>query len=247
MNKKKYMMMAAFLCATTTAMAAPVNITTEQSYNSKALQSEGHAPLETSASVVSSDKEYRLRQGDELTIQVVQQADLGTRNGNDIMYTVRPDGYVSFPMVGAVKADGLTVDEFTAQLQQGLSRYIINPDITVNVTKLGGVRVYVFGEINKPGAYTLTKSSTVIDAIGAAGSFNWDTAKKKIYLIHQDNPEKSIPINLNRILQTGDMSENYIMREGDVLYLTKNSRINFARDIAPILTGAYMVSRIGKD
>lgn len=247
MNKKQYMMMAAFLCATTTAMAAPVNITTEQSSNSKALQAEGHAPLETSASVVSSDKEYRLRQGDELTIQVVQQADLGTRNGNDIMYTVRPDGYVSFPMVGAVKADGLTVDEFTAQLQQGLSRYIINPDITVNVTKLGGVRVYVFGEINKPGAYTLTKSSTVIDAIGAAGSFNWDTAKKKIYLIHQDNPEKPIAINLNRILQTGDMSENYIMREGDVLYLTKNSRINFARDIAPILTGAYMVSRIGKD
>ena len=233
MNKKQYMMMAAFLCATTTSMAAPVNVTTEQSYNAKALQTEGHVPLETSASVVSSDKEYRLRQGDELTIQVVQQADLGTRNGNDIMYTVRPDGYVSFPMVGPVKADGLTVDEFTAQLQQGLSRYIINPDITVNVTK--------------PGAYTLTKSSTVIDAIGAAGSFNWDTAKKKIYLIHQDNPEKPIPINLNRMLQTGDMSENYIMREGDVLYLTKNSRINFARDIAPILTGAYMVSRIGKD
>ena len=51
------------------------------------LQMDGHAPLETSASVVSSDKEYRLRQGDELTIQVVQQAELGTRNGNDIMYT----------------------------------------------------------------------------------------------------------------------------------------------------------------
>ena len=241
------MMMAAFLCTTTMAMAAPVNINTNQPYNAKNGQMEGHAPLENSASVISSDKEYRLRQGDELNIQVVQQAELGTRNGNDIVYTVRPDGYVSFPMVGAVKADGLTVDEFTAELQQGLSRYIINPDITVNVSKLGGVRVYVFGEINKPGAYTLTKSSTVIDAIGAAGSFNWDTAKKKIYLIHQDNSEKPILINLNRILQTGDMSENYIMREGDILYLTKNSRINFARDIAPILTGAYMVSRIGKD
>lgn len=247
MKKKQYMMMAAFLCTTTMAMAAPVNINTNQPYNAKNVQMDGHAPLETSASVISSDKEYRLRQGDELNIQVVQQAELGTRNGNDIVYTVRPDGYVSFPMVGTVKADGLTVDEFTAELQQGLSRYIINPDITVNVSKLGGVRVYVFGEINKPGAYTLTKSSTVIDAIGAAGSFNWDTAKKKIYLIHQDNPEKPILINLNRILQTGDMSENYIMREGDILYLTKNSRINFARDIAPILTGAYMVSRIGKD
>ena len=49
------------------------------------------------------------------------------------------------------------------------------------------------------------------------------------------------------MLQTGDMSENYIMREGDVLYQLKIVIINFARDIAPILTGAYMVSRIGKD
>ena len=54
-------------------------------------------------------------------------------------------------------------------------------------------------------------------------------------------------INLNNILKTGDMSQNYVMREGDILYLTKNSKISFSRDIAPILTGAYMVSRIGKD
>ena len=98
---------------------------------------EGHAPLENSASVISSDKEYRLHQGDELNIQVVQQAELGTRNGNDIVYTVRPDGYVSFPMVGAVKADGLTVDEFTAELQQGLSRYIINPGYHSKCIEIG--------------------------------------------------------------------------------------------------------------
>ncbi|MDU4443979.1 MAG: SLBB domain-containing protein, partial [Veillonella sp.] len=141
----------------------------------------------------------------------------------------------------------MTVEEFTRNVSNALSTYIINPDVSVNVTKLGGVRVYVFGEINKPGAYTLTKSSTVIDAIGAAGSFNWDTAKKKIFLIHQNDPTKPIEINLNNILKTGDMSQNYVMREGDILYLTKNSKISFSRDIAPILTGAYMVSRIGKD
>ena len=248
MNRKQCMIMAAFICVTGTAMSAPVNVSQQHDYSktNKIAENQVNAPLESSATAVSSDKEYRLRQGDELSIQVVQQADLGTRNGQDIVYAVRPDGYVTFPMVGPVKADGLTVDEFTAQLQQGLSRFIVNPDISVNVTKLGGVRVYVFGEINKPGAYTLTKSSTVIDAIGAAGSFNWDTAKKKIYLIHQNDPEKPIAINLNKMLQTGDMSENYVMREGDILYLTKNSRINFARDIAPILTGAYRVCRIGK-
>ena len=56
---------------------------------------------------------------------------------------------------------------------------LFNPDITVNVTKLGGVRVYVFGEINKPGAYTLTKSSTVIDAIGALVALTGIQLKRK--------------------------------------------------------------------
>ena len=190
--------------------------------------------------------DYTLRPGDQLSIVVAQQEDMSTSVANSSVtpYQVRPDGKVSVPLVGEVAADGMTVGQFTDTLRQGLAKYIIDPDVTVNIIKLGGVRVYVFGEVNKPGVYELTKSHRVIDAIGAASGFNWDTAKKKIFLIHQDNPEKAIPINLNHILQTGDMRENYEMCEGDILYLTKNSRINFARDIAPIFNSAYMVSEI---
>jgi polysaccharide export outer membrane protein len=190
--------------------------------------------------------DYTLRPGDQLSIVVAQQEDMSTSVANSSVtpYQVRPDGKVSVPLVGEVAADGMTVGQFTDTLRQGLAKYIIDPDVTVNIIKLGGIRVYVFGEVNKPGVYELTKSHRVIDAIGAASGFNWDTAKKKIFLIHQDNPEKAIPINLNHILQTGDMRENYEMREGDILYLTKNSRINFARDIAPIFNSAYMVSEI---
>jgi polysaccharide export outer membrane protein len=190
--------------------------------------------------------DYTLRSGDQLSIVVAQQEDMSTSVANSSVtpYQVRPDGKVSVPLVGEVDADGMTVGQFTDTLRQGLAKYIIHPDVTVNIIKLGGIRVYVFGEVNKPGVYELTKSHRVIDAIGAASGFNWDTAKKKIFLIHQDDPEKAIPINLNHILQTGDMRENYEMREGDILYLTKNSRINFARDIAPIFNSAYMISEI---
>lgn len=190
--------------------------------------------------------DYTLRPGDQLSIVVAQQEDMSTSVANSSVtpYQVRPDGKVSVPLVGEVDADGMTVGQFTDTLRQGLAKYIIHPDVTVNIIKLGGIRVYVFGEVNKPGVYELTKSHRVIDAIGAASGFNWDTAKKKIFLIHQDDPEKAIPINLNHILQTGDMRENYEMREGDILYLTKNSRINFARDIAPIFNSAYMISEI---
>ena len=187
-------------------------------------------------------EEYYMRPGDELNIVVTQQQDLGNSSTNQSPFVVRPDGNVSFPLVGEIHAEGMTVSQFTNVLQQGLSRYIVDPDVSVNISKLGRVRVYVFGEVRKPGAVELDKGHTVIDAIGAAQGFTRDTAKKKIFLIHQDQPKSLIPINLNNMLKTGDMSQNVTLREGDILYLTKNHRIDFARDIAPIFSSIYMIT-----
>ena len=187
-------------------------------------------------------EENYMRPGDELNIVVTQQQDLGNSSTNQSPFVVRPDGNVSFPLVGEIHAEGMTVSQFTAVLQQGLSRYIVDPDVSVNISKLGRVRVYVFGEVRKPGAVELDKGHTVIDAIGAAQGFTRDTAKKKIFLIHQDQPKSLIPINLNNMLKTGDMSQNVTLREGDILYLTKNHRIDFARDIAPIFSSIYMIT-----
>ena len=187
-------------------------------------------------------EEYYMRPGDELNIVVTQQQDLGNSSTNQSPFVVRPDGNVSYPLVGEIHAEGMTVSQFTDVLQQGLARYIVDPDVSVNISKLGRVRVYVFGEVRKPGAVELEKGHTVIDAIGAAQGFTRDTAKKKIFLIHQDQPKSLIPINLNNMLKTGDMSQNVTLREGDILYLTKNHRIDFARDIAPIFSSIYMIT-----
>ena len=187
-------------------------------------------------------EEYYMRPGDELNIVVTQQQDLGNSSTNQSPFVVRPDGNVSFPLVGEIHAEGMTVSQFINVLQQGLARYIVDPDVSVNISKLGRVRVYVFGEVRKPGAVELEKGHTVIDAIGAAQGFTRDTAKKKIFLIHQDQPKSLIPINLNNMLKTGDMSQNVTLREGDILYLTKNHRIDFARDIAPIFSSIYMIT-----
>lgn len=199
-------------------------------------------PIETPPSSWTMPTEYHLRAGDQLSIVVTQQQDLANSSANQTPFTVRPDGMLSFPLVGEIHAAGMTVSQFTGVLRNGLSRVIVNPDVSVNITKLGTVRVYVFGEVKRPGAVQLEKSHTVIDAIGAAEGFTRDTAKKKIVLIHQDAPNSMIPINLNDMLRTGDMSQNYVMREGDLLYLTRNGRIDFARDIAPILSSIYMIA-----
>lgn len=207
------------------------------------------ALMMTAFAATAGAEDYTLRAGDQLNIVVTQDNDISsnTQNATQSPYLVRPDGKVSFPLVGEIDAKGMTVVEFTATLEKGLSRYYVDPDVAVNIVKLGTVRVFVFGEVKKPGAYELTKGHSVIDAIGAAEGFTWDTAKKKIFLIHQDDTDKAIPINLNRLLQTGSMKENYELREGDILYLTKNSRISFSRDIAPLISAGYYVSRIDKD
>ena len=190
-------------------------------------------------------EDYTLRSGDQLSIIVAQDETISTSStANFTPYVVRPDGKVAIPYVGEIYASGMTVTQFTDTVKAGLSKYIVDPDVAVNIVKWGSVRVYVFGEVHKPGAYELTKGHTVMDAIGAAEGFTWDTAKKKIFLIHQDDTNKAIPVHLNDMLKTGNMKENYTLKEGDILYLTKNSKINFARDIAPFLSGAYMVSEI---
>jgi hypothetical protein len=82
-------------------------------------------------------KDYLLRAGDQLNIVVTQQQDLGNSSANQTPFTVRPDGNVSFPLVGEIHAEGMTVSEFTNVLTYGLSRYIVDPDVAVNITKLG--------------------------------------------------------------------------------------------------------------
>lgn len=193
---------------------------------------------------MGSAQEYILRPGDELNIIVSGYTELGNSQNNNLPYIIRPDGKVSFPLVGEVDITGLTVTQFTKVLKKKLSYYIIDPNVTVNIQKFGGVRVYVLGEINKPGVYELTKSHTLIDAIGAARGFTRDTAKKKVILIRRDHPKKFISINLNYMLKTGDLKQDYEMHEGDIIYMTRNGRIDFSRDIMPILSGAYMVSEI---
>lgn len=136
-----------------------------------------------SLTLPAAAQEYTLRPGDQLNIVVVQEQEISSnlQNSKETPYTVRPDGTVSFPLVGEIQASGMTVDQFTQYLRNGLSRYYVEPDVTVNIVQLGGIRVHVFGEVKKPGTYELTKSHTIMDALGASGGFTWDAAKKKVF------------------------------------------------------------------
>ena len=187
---------------------------------------------------VAAAEDYLMTPGDQLQIYVLDHPDLSSTRANaDSAYVVRPDGKVEFPLVGTIDCSGKTVTEFTQELKAKLSEYIINPDVTVNVFRLGTTRVFVLGEVAKPGMHELSKGHRVLDALGAAGSFTEKAAKKNIFLIRDGKEENITKIKLNAFLYKGDVSQNVELREGDCLYLTGNHKLNFLKDIAPFIGG----------
>jgi len=198
---------------------------------------------------VAAAEEYIMTPGDQLQIYVLGHPDISsTRANSDSSYTVRPDGKLNFPLVGEIDVNGLTVYEFTQLLTKELSEYIINPNITVNVAKLGTTRVFVLGEVSKQGAYELTKSHRVLDALGAAGGFTQKAAKKNIYLVRNvGTPEENVQkLNILNYMKKGDISQNLVLQEGDCLFLTSNHKftlMNVASFVNNVIDSIYDVKR----
>ena len=189
--------------------------------------------------------EYILTHGDELNIYVYGQSDLSSRrDSTDTAFLVRPDGTLSFPLVGEIEVEGKTVRQFTDELTARLSEYLRHPQVTVNLVKLGGTRVFVLGEVKKPGMYTLSRSHRLLDAVGAAGGFTQYAAKKNVFLIREGREDRVEKLNFNDFLRKGDQSQNVELREGDCLYFTSNNKIDFSRDILPWVSGYYYVDRV---
>ena len=124
----------------------------------------------------------------------------------------------------------------------------MNPVLSVNIMRFGTDRIYVLGEVNQPGAYELDKSRNLLDAIGAARGWTKDAAKTKVFIIRKDqNGKPPLKVDLMALLKEGDTSKNYPLQQGDVVYLTENHRIDFAKDIVPLINAAYMITWISDD
>lgn len=182
---------------------------------------------------------YQLGPGDILEISVWGYDDLQLKE-----IAVRPDGRIAFPLVGELQAMGLTAAELNQDITGKLCSYVKNPMVTVNISKFRTTRVYVLGEVVKPGMYELEKQHNLLDAVGAAGSYTKYAAKRKVFVIRQDQTDKPLQANLLQLLEKGDMSQNYELANGDVVYLTRSGKIDFAKDILPWISATYQIDRI---
>lgn len=164
-------------------------------------------------------EEYKLHAGDRLNIKVLRYGELNAE------YLVRSDGNLTFPLLGEIPVEGMTALQLADSLNESLKKYCTDPEVYVTVASEGTTRVYLFGEITRPGLYELKKSRTVLDAISAGGSYTERTAKKRIFLIRKGQDDKPIKINLKKMLEKGDLSQNYELQEGDILFFKDNGKL----------------------
>ncbi|SDD80498.1 polysaccharide biosynthesis/export family protein [Sporomusa acidovorans] len=185
---------------------------------------------------------YQLAPGDVLEISVWGYEELQIKE-----VPIRPDGRISFPLVGEVQAAGLSPVALNQIITQRLRNFVKDPIVTINILKLRTTRVYVLGEVAKPGMYELEKQHNLLDAIGIAGSYTKYAAKKKVFVIRKDQTGKPLKVNLLQLLEKGDMSQNVELADGDVVFLSDNGRIDFAKDILPWVSATYQIHEMQDD
>ena len=169
--------------------------------------------------------EYHIAPPDQLEITVRPEPAI-TRS-----VVVRPDGHISFDLVGDVEVAGKTIREVQAEITQRISRFIVHPDVAVNLAASRSRQIFVLGEIRNPGAYPILGTTSVIDAFGKAGG---STRFSKLSTARLLRPTEGEPlafhVNLEAIARSGDGQTNYELEPGDILFVPPNAwaRVGYA-------------------
>lgn len=157
---------------------------------------------------------YVVGSGDMLHVGVWENPDLT----KDII--VRPDGRVSYPLIGEFNAAGLTIPEVDHLLTTRLKEFLRYPDVSVTLKSMGGRRVLVLGEVKGPGIQTLKDSGTVLEAIALAGGETKNAVLKSVLVI-KGGLANPVPyrVNLLRFLKRPNTDDNMVLDAEDIVYV----------------------------
>ena len=131
--------------------------------------------------VPDAPKAYRIAPGDTLEVIVWREDKLSGP------VQVRPDGMITVPLAGELKAAGLTPEELAQATRDGLARYVDDPNVVVRVA-MGSRRFFVVGNVRAPGMYELRPEQTFLQALAVAGGFTEFAARGRVRIVRVGAP-----------------------------------------------------------
>jgi polysaccharide export outer membrane protein len=149
---------------------------------------------------------------------------------------VRPDGKISFPLVGEIAVAGMTTEEVDSILTEKYSEIIIDPEITVIVSKFQERLVYVFGEVRSAGGYPLEECSTLLQAITMAHGPTPEAKRNGVLVIRRTAPDYivGVQVDLVQLLDKHRFELDMPLQANDIVYVPK-SAIDRAEDFVSAL------------
>lgn len=183
--------------------------------------------------------------------------------------SVRPDGTISYPFIGELDVEGMTVQELTQQITASLAGYVNEPKVAVNVTNIRKMRAFVLGAVIRPGVFEIRKGDTIMDLLTQAGGFAKEAKKSKVAIIRPPenlkkdtgtpvvltdlNDEKMAEEFINQhiifvdvavLLGEGEfpVQHSYSVQDGDIVYVPTGKKMDWRKLYETVLSIYYTFS-----
>jgi len=175
-------------------------------------QTDREIPLKKDAQAVVDKERYVIGPEDVLYIHVWREEALSRR------VPVRMDGNISLPLIHEIKAAGLTPLQLEAAITEKLKGFYENPNVSVIVEEANSFKVYISGEVMKPGVYRLREETTILQIIPMAGGFtDWAKQRKILIIRKEDGKEKRLIVDYKKAMKGDDPNSNIVLRSGDTI------------------------------
>lgn len=153
---------------------------------------------------------YKIGPNDVLNIRVWREEGLSGP------VQVRPDGKITLPLAGEVKASGLTPEQLRDSVVTALSNFINKPEVTISVQQVLSKKYYISGEMARTGTFPLVVPTTVLEAVANAGGFREFANKKKIIIMRGT---ERLKFNYNDIMKGKNLEQNILLQDGDHIFV----------------------------
>jgi len=162
-----------------------------------------------------SDTRRTLGPGDLVDVRVYQEPD------HSGVWAVSPEGTIDYPLCGKIHLAGLTSGTAADALRECLTRYLRHPDVSVAIREYNSKKVFVFGEVQKPGTFTYVEGMTVIEAITLAGGLTKLASPNGTHVARQqEGQQQKIRVPVKDIRDGKE--KNFSLQPGDIVFVPES-------------------------
>lgn len=161
---------------------------------------------------LADDTSYLIGPGDVVEISVWKDESLS----RDV--TVPPDGVISFPLIGDIDVNRMTVTKLRETVRKKLSEYVPDATVAVLLIQTNSLRAFVIGKVNRPGQFPIYLNTTLMQVLAMAGGLNPYADEGKINILRQTgNQTTRIEFDYKEVIKGKNLEQNILIQRGDVV------------------------------